>query len=163
MAGTSPTLKCIASPPSCPALSLHRHARHSGLSETYGLSTVMPGLVPGIHDFLCTRAWMPGTSPAMTMKRIASSFVMPALVAGIHVFTTLQQAEAGMRNEPGHDSGTHCFNLSCPALCRASTTYGFMSARLPQMDDALMVEILRRQLALSQFCIAGAPNFIFSF
>jgi hypothetical protein len=31
------------------------------------------------------------------------------------------------------------------------------------MDDALMVEILRRRLALSQFCIAGAPNFIFSF
>src|SRR5688572_521328 len=33
------------------------------------LSTVMPGLVPGIHVFLfnfLTKAWMAGTSPAMT-------------------------------------------------------------------------------------------------
>jgi hypothetical protein len=29
--------------------------------------TVMPGLVPGIHDFyLCDKAWMAGTSQAMT-------------------------------------------------------------------------------------------------
>jgi len=27
---------------------------------------VMPGLVPGIHVFTVTKAWMAGTSPAMT-------------------------------------------------------------------------------------------------
>jgi hypothetical protein len=26
----------------------------------------MPGLVPGIHAFLAVKAWMAGTSPAMT-------------------------------------------------------------------------------------------------
>jgi hypothetical protein len=26
----------------------------------------MPGLVPGIHDFLLAKTWMAGTSPAMT-------------------------------------------------------------------------------------------------
>jgi hypothetical protein len=26
----------------------------------------MPGLVPGIHDFLSFKTWMAGTSPAMT-------------------------------------------------------------------------------------------------
>jgi hypothetical protein len=35
-----------------------------------GLSFVMPGLVPGIHAFLRrhfpSKAWMAGTSPAMT-------------------------------------------------------------------------------------------------
>jgi hypothetical protein len=29
----------------------------------------MPGLVPGIHDFLDTKTWMAGTSPAMTMNK----------------------------------------------------------------------------------------------
>jgi hypothetical protein len=31
----------------------------------------MPGLVPGIHVSRCSRdkAWMAGTSPAMTIKR----------------------------------------------------------------------------------------------
>jgi len=32
-------------------------------------SVVMPGLVPGIHDFFANKlieAWMAGTSPAMT-------------------------------------------------------------------------------------------------
>jgi hypothetical protein len=29
---------------------------------------VMPGLVPGIHVFAATKAWMAGTSPAMTNK-----------------------------------------------------------------------------------------------
>ncbi len=29
--------------------------------------SVMPGLVPGIHVFLCSnKTWMAGTSPAMT-------------------------------------------------------------------------------------------------
>ncbi len=30
------------------------------------LSAVMPGLVPGIHDFFAAKTWMAGTSPAMT-------------------------------------------------------------------------------------------------
>jgi hypothetical protein len=31
------------------------------------LKFVMPGLVPGIHVFLCeAKTWMAGTSPAMT-------------------------------------------------------------------------------------------------
>jgi hypothetical protein len=29
-------------------------------------SVVMPGLVPGIHVFPWVKAWMAGTSPAMT-------------------------------------------------------------------------------------------------
>jgi len=33
------------------------------------LSTVMPGLVPGIHAFLAlSKSWMAGTSPAMTER-----------------------------------------------------------------------------------------------
>jgi NAD(P)-dependent dehydrogenase (short-subunit alcohol dehydrogenase family) len=28
----------------------------------------MPGLVPGIHAFLCAKAWMAGTSPATTLR-----------------------------------------------------------------------------------------------
>jgi hypothetical protein len=28
----------------------------------------MPGLVPGIHAFLCCKTWMAGTSPAMTSR-----------------------------------------------------------------------------------------------
>jgi hypothetical protein len=36
------------------------------------LSAVMPGLDPGIHVFVCvqpgSKAWMAGTSPAMTGK-----------------------------------------------------------------------------------------------
>jgi hypothetical protein len=33
------------------------------------ISIVMPGLVPGIHVFLAvTKAWMAGTSPAMTLR-----------------------------------------------------------------------------------------------
>jgi len=35
----------------------------------------MPGLVPGIHVFLCVKAWMAGSSPAMTTKDL---FVIPA-------------------------------------------------------------------------------------
>jgi hypothetical protein len=31
---------------------------------------VMPGLVPGIHVFTAAKAWMAGTSPAMTNKRL---------------------------------------------------------------------------------------------
>jgi hypothetical protein len=31
---------------------------------------VMPGLVPGIHVFVCwAKTWMAGTSPAMTKER----------------------------------------------------------------------------------------------
>jgi hypothetical protein len=35
----------------------------------------MPGLVPGIHDFLSSksRTWMAGTSPAMTEKIFLAS------------------------------------------------------------------------------------------
>jgi hypothetical protein len=29
---------------------------------------VMPGLAPGIHVFTAAKAWMAGTSPAMTNK-----------------------------------------------------------------------------------------------
>jgi hypothetical protein len=39
-----------------------------GIGGIY-MKLVMPGLVPGIHVFLCTttsKAWMAGTSPAMT-------------------------------------------------------------------------------------------------
>jgi len=28
----------------------------------------MPGFMPGIHAFLCSKAWMAGTSPAMTRR-----------------------------------------------------------------------------------------------
>jgi hypothetical protein len=28
----------------------------------------MPGLVPGIHAFFAAKAWMAGTSPAMTER-----------------------------------------------------------------------------------------------
>jgi hypothetical protein len=39
------------------------------------LSVVMPGLVPGIHAFreLHIKAWMAGTSPAMTVYSVAVS------------------------------------------------------------------------------------------
>jgi hypothetical protein len=36
------------------------------------IRVVMPGLVPGIHafrDFRWSKAWMAGTSPAMTIRR----------------------------------------------------------------------------------------------
>jgi hypothetical protein len=33
---------------------------------------VMPGLVPGIHVLAQKKAWMAGTSPAMTRKEIQS-------------------------------------------------------------------------------------------
>jgi hypothetical protein len=36
--------------------------------------TVMPGLVPGIHEL---RAWMAGPSPAMTDKRAIQSEEIP--------------------------------------------------------------------------------------
>jgi hypothetical protein len=39
------------------------------LTRVAVLNAVMPGLVPGIHAFLVVRAakaWMAGTSPAMT-------------------------------------------------------------------------------------------------
>jgi len=37
------------------------------------LSGVMPGLVPGIHDFLVAtgKTWMAGTSPAMTERELS--------------------------------------------------------------------------------------------
>jgi len=35
----------------------------------------MPGRVPGIQVFLCVKAWMAGSSPAMTTKDL---FVIPA-------------------------------------------------------------------------------------
>jgi hypothetical protein len=35
-------------------------------------SNVMAGLVPAIHAFVTARkTWMPGTSPGMTMERLA--------------------------------------------------------------------------------------------
>src|SRR6266508_5320100 len=44
---------------------------HMGRGDA--LSFVMPGLVPGIHVFLASKAWMAGTSPAMTMRIGCSS------------------------------------------------------------------------------------------
>ena len=46
----------------------------------HGLSSysdVMPGLVPGIHAFLLAKAWMAGTSPAMTLLSSSSSSAPP--------------------------------------------------------------------------------------
>jgi hypothetical protein len=38
------------------------------------LSTVMPGLEPGIHVFReATKMWMAGTSPAMTKSLVVST------------------------------------------------------------------------------------------
>jgi hypothetical protein len=41
---------------------------------------VMPGLVPGIHVFATAseKAWMAGTSPAMTRHRIVSTQAFPS-------------------------------------------------------------------------------------
>ena len=43
------------------------------LSDCAPLSGVMPGLVPGIHDFLVAtrKTWMAGTSPAMTERELS--------------------------------------------------------------------------------------------
>jgi hypothetical protein len=79
------------------------------------------------------------------VKRIASQFVMPAhsrpkdgvlshaYVAGIHVLAAQQQAKTWMAGtSPAMTAQTHylpCgletlnFPSSCPALCRASTSY----------------------------------------
>jgi hypothetical protein len=40
----------------------------STVMPTTNLSTVMPGFMPGIHAFLVAKAWMAGTSPAMTTQ-----------------------------------------------------------------------------------------------
>jgi len=41
----------------------------------HGLSVVMAGLVPAIHDLLAAikdgKTWMPGTRPGMTTERLA--------------------------------------------------------------------------------------------
>ena len=63
MAGTSPAMtvvECSASLSSCPGFCA---------DEMHRLSSVMPGLVPGIHVFAALqqlKTWMAGTSPAMT-------------------------------------------------------------------------------------------------
>jgi hypothetical protein len=41
------------------------------MSTRFAAFSVMPGLVPGIHDFLIEKTWMAGTSPAMTTERFA--------------------------------------------------------------------------------------------
>jgi len=41
--------------------------------------------MPGIHDFLCIKTWMAGTSPAMTFKkRVASHRVIAGRDPAIH-------------------------------------------------------------------------------
>jgi len=63
------------------ALAMARQAVHPALDRGRGTNrlrssarvktkTVMPGLVPGIHELPLSRAktWMAGTSPAMTVK-----------------------------------------------------------------------------------------------
>jgi hypothetical protein len=37
--------------------------------------SVMPGLVPGIHVLAAKKAWVAGTSPAMTVERDRHGFV----------------------------------------------------------------------------------------
>ena len=46
-------------------------------------AVVMPGLDPGIHDFLAfaAKTWMAGSSPAMTAKVVASSLPSLAITA----------------------------------------------------------------------------------
>jgi hypothetical protein len=36
------------------------------------LSSVVPGVVPGIHDFTAAKTWMAGTSPAMTNMEVVA-------------------------------------------------------------------------------------------
>ena len=42
----------------------------------------MPGLVPGIHAFLRSKAWMAGTGPAMTEEKKGKNR-MPESIADI--------------------------------------------------------------------------------
>jgi len=51
-----------------------RHALYIDTVDHGSLTRVMPGLVPGIHAFLCGRqTWMAGTSPVMTKNYTASA------------------------------------------------------------------------------------------
>jgi hypothetical protein len=53
------------------------------LSPAIQIRLVMPGLVPGIHVFLCVKAWMAGSSPAMTTKDLDAFYVVIPAEAGI--------------------------------------------------------------------------------
>jgi hypothetical protein len=65
-------------------------AASEAAAEQTGPTTVMPGLVPGIHVLepqRCRKAWMAGSSPAMTRRAFApASIVVVAALKGLRVY-----------------------------------------------------------------------------
>src|SRR4051812_42038088 len=76
-------------------------------NEIGGFQSVMPGLVPGIHDFHAANTWMAGINPAMTdgegpdnSERISSQVLRSrAPWRGVSKETRVKHALLSMRSE----------------------------------------------------------------